>query len=122
MNGRNRPSGMDWISRSTRMAIYHRDAFACLLCKTPDDLTLHHVDPKGGDHPTNLATLCQTCNQGQEGRDPRDTFPDDTSKPLDRAEGLRLAKARWPERYAQQAAYQALRRGQVKQRATPARH
>lgn len=111
MNGRNRPSGMDWIRRSTRMAIYHRDGFRCCHCGTTTQLSLHHVDPKGGNRPDNLVTLCMPCNQREEsnpcGHCNAWAFLIYLARPLDRAEGLRLAKAKWPERYAQEKKYRA---------------
>lgn len=90
------------------MAIYHRDGFLCAHCYTKDGLSLHHIDRKGGNRPDNLVTLCMACNQREE-TNPCDTcarwFRVVVGRPLDRAEGLRLAKAKWPERYAQEAKY-----------------
>ena len=102
---------MDWIRRSTRMAIYHRDGFRCCHCGTTTHLSLHHVDPKGGNRPDNLVTLCMPCNQREEsnpcGHCNAWAFLIYLARPLDRAEGLRLAKAKWPERYAQEKKYRA---------------
>jgi HNH endonuclease len=62
--------GMNWIRRSTREAIYHRDGDACLYCQRRRhadifSLSLDHVVPysKGGaDSPENLVTSCLDCN------------------------------------------------------------
>ncbi len=107
MNGRHRPSGMDWIRRSTRMAIYHRDGFQCVHCFAKTGLSLHHVKRDGGNGPDNLVTLCQGCNQREETAPcalcNARLFPLYTKAAIDRKEGLRLAKAKWPARYAQEA-------------------
>ena len=63
------PSGYDWISRSTRLAIYARDSNECLACGNTDSLTLDHLRrdlPKSDVHkPSNLVTLCLTCNSSR---------------------------------------------------------
>ena len=98
---------MDWIRRSTRLAIYLRDSNECIHCGNGQGLTLHHVKgDAGGNGPDNLVTLCQACNQAEEktpcGPCPRCVVA--MVSPLDRKEGLRLAKARWPERYQKEQA------------------
>lgn len=109
-----------WIKASTRYAIYHRDAFACVYCgATKADgvqLTLDHVRPRtrGGSHAaTNLVTCCTACNVARGDRSlgawvtllvefgvPAEVAAAiparvraQAAKPLDRAEGRRLAKA-----------------------------
>lgn len=109
-----------WIKDSTRWAIYHRDGFKCVYCgATKADgvqMTLDHVEPRseGGSHAaTNLVTCCTFCNSIRADRPLRAwvtflrkrgvpaevtrTIPrrvaTQTKKPLDRAEGRRLAAA-----------------------------
>ena len=109
-----------WIKSSTRYAIYHRDGFACVYCgATKADgvqLTLDHVKPRSRDGThvvTNLVTCCTACNTARADRGIRAWVtllmefgvPEDvasaiparvrtqTAKPIDRAEGRRLAKA-----------------------------
>jgi 5-methylcytosine-specific restriction endonuclease McrA len=95
-----------WIRRSTRMAIYHRDAFDCVICRRvfPLDpfgrgLTLDHVTPRsqgGSDRPENLITACYSCNSArQDAPYPAPVLRRvraQTAKPLDRAAGRALAK------------------------------
>jgi hypothetical protein len=58
-----RAGGKDWIWEPTRQAIYLRDGDQCVACgETEWGLTLDHVEPRGGDEPTNLVTLCPSCN------------------------------------------------------------
>lgn len=106
----NQASGYDWISRTTRIAIYMRDKYTCLACgASPSDdvrLSLDHLEPNGGNRPSNLVTLCLSCNSAR-----RDTPAAEWSrgfaaraqkavvKPLDRSAALAVAKARWPGRY-----------------------
>lgn len=53
------------ISRDIRAMIYRRDGSRCLHCGSMQDLTLDHIIPwsqGGSDSPTNLQTLCRSCN------------------------------------------------------------
>jgi hypothetical protein len=63
-------NGSKWCWPSTRLAIYHRDGFACVYCAaTERALTLDHVTPVelGGTHaPTNLVTACVGCNSAKQ--------------------------------------------------------
>ena len=59
----------NWISKSTRQAIYDRDARTCVYCGTTEAdvvLSLDHITPRslGGalTDPTNLITACCRCN------------------------------------------------------------
>lgn len=113
--------GGDWIRLSTRLAIYARDGFDCLWCRTVfplDDtgmgLSLDHVVVGGGHRVTNLVTCCGECNSRRQdtGLDEwlarverttgvpvaelRARLEDAVRRPLDRAEGMRLAKLRRP--------------------------
>jgi 5-methylcytosine-specific restriction endonuclease McrA len=115
------PSGYDWIGRSSRLAIYMRDGFACLACgyaAGPDSvygwsgLTLDHLDTNlRGSDATNLVTLCLSCNSSRRAMDPATWNPVfaeaayfQARKPLDRIAALALAKLTWPTRYAKDAA------------------
>ena len=62
---------MQWIRSTTRLAVYLRDGFACVYCgrsgrgESPVPLTLDHLVPRslgGGNHVSNLATACRSCN------------------------------------------------------------
>lgn len=114
-------SGYDWISRSTRLAIYARDGFRCIACGYRaitiehvnvsalhwNGLTLDHLDTnKRGADPKNLVTLCLPCNSSRRDTDPKTWNPDfaeaacvQIRKPLDRKAALALAKKTWPERF-----------------------
>ena len=110
--------GSKWIRPSTRQAIYHRDGFCCAYCGAPAEhghaLTLDHVhacELGGTNDPSNLVTACLSCNSAKRDLSMRDWFAllrdkgVDTTKlsakirravrrPLDRAEGRRLARIR----------------------------
>lgn len=67
--------GMNWIRQEKRMAIYHRDGFACVYCKTGSEdgsgLSLDHVlahELGGSNHETNLVTACGPCNSAKAHR------------------------------------------------------
>src|SRR5574343_264879 len=64
--GRHRPSGMDWIHRSTRMAIYDRDGHECIVCGETENLSLDHIDDDRGHSPENLITTCVSCNASRK--------------------------------------------------------
>lgn len=89
------------------MAIYHRDGFRCLFCGEKESLSLDHVDPKGGNAPNNLVTLCVECNtkRGTKPYTPDQKLVVDLARSIeiDRAKGLQLAKKKWPERFAKEA-------------------
>jgi 5-methylcytosine-specific restriction endonuclease McrA len=83
-NGKHQKGGK-WCRRSTRLAIYMRDGFKCLLCGAdlhdvePREITLDHVIPqsKGGtNHPSNLATACNRCNCSKQDKDLSDFVAD----------------------------------------------
>jgi hypothetical protein len=56
-----------WKDKEFKLDIMERDAYSCLnpYCdsKRPDDLTIHHIDyNKQNCHPSNLITVCRSCN------------------------------------------------------------
>ena len=54
-----------YIPKSVRLAVYERDGHACGICGTSERLTLDHIHPfsdGGSDQPSNLRTLCHSCN------------------------------------------------------------
>jgi hypothetical protein len=56
------------VSKETREEVFARDKWACLKCKTKDDLSIDHIVPlaAGGDNATtNLQTLCKSCNSSK---------------------------------------------------------
>ena len=65
--------GSKWCRPSTRLALYHRDGFACVYCGVRADrssakLTLDHVTPcelGGTNAPGNLVTACLSCNSAK---------------------------------------------------------
>jgi len=67
-----------WIRRSTRLAVYARDGFDCVYCRSVFPLaynglglTLDHIvsRSRGGTHePTNLVTACLSCNSKRQHR------------------------------------------------------
>jgi 5-methylcytosine-specific restriction endonuclease McrA len=109
-----RGQGSNWIRRSTRYAIYHRDGHACVYCEAKAAegvvLSLDHVVPQelgGGHGPDNLVTACFDCNSAKRHLSMREwvAFLRDKgveteglaarvrrrlAKKLDRAEGRRL--------------------------------
>lgn len=111
LKGGKKWQGSKWIRPSTRHAIYHRDGQRCVYCARPEQLSLDHLLPEelGGDHATdNLVTACKPCNDARGCKTLRawlkylrgrgvDTSKMArrirrlTKKPLDRAEGRRLA-------------------------------
>lgn len=53
------------LPANLRWSIFRRDGHACLHCGSTIDLTIDHIHPVslgGGDHPSNLQTLCRSCN------------------------------------------------------------
>jgi hypothetical protein len=68
-------NGMNWIRQEKRLAIYLRDALACVYCGAAVEqgaaLQLDHVVPveqRGGNGAENLATSCDRCNQAKADR------------------------------------------------------
>jgi hypothetical protein len=128
MAGRKAGQGSKWIRLATRLAIYHRDGFTCAYCGRSADehgvpLTLDHIkacELGGTNEPSNLITCCQHCNsskqhktmiewwavlkaQGRNIRSVSARIARLRRKPLDRAEGRRLAQVRKTARQAKAA-------------------
>lgn len=69
-------TGMNWIRKEKRLAIYLRDGMACVYCGAAVEdehtvLTLDHLRPrsKGGcNSETNLVTCCHRCNSNRQDR------------------------------------------------------
>jgi hypothetical protein len=60
------------IPEDVRWEVWERDGFSCVHCHKRRFLTLDHIIPvsKGGsDDPSNLQTLCRTCNSRKGARD-----------------------------------------------------
>lgn len=116
---RNSEQGMNWCRLSTRLAIYHRDGFACMYCgRAAEDgtisLTLDHVtacELGGTNEPTNLVTCCNRCNSAKGDHSMRvwlkrlrecgfdatkigARLRRQVKRPIDRAEGRRLVAIR----------------------------
>ena len=116
---RNPEQGMNWCRLSTRLAIYHRDGFCCVYCGAQGEqrgtgLTLDHVlacEMGGTNDPANLVTCCGSCNSAKQALSMRGWLGRlrkrgadatkigarvrrQTKRPLDRAEGRRLAALR----------------------------
>jgi len=54
-----------------RWAIFQRDGYACLACGSRSDLTIDHVHAVslgGSNDPSNLRTLCRSCNSSKGAR------------------------------------------------------
>lgn len=120
MAGRINGQGSNWIRRTTRFAIYHRDGFRCVYCLSGAEdahgsgLTLDHVVPGtsgGTNDPTNLVTCCGACNSAKKDRTPRQWYAylrgravrtrviaqrvrRHLQRPIDRVEGRRLVAMR----------------------------
>jgi Na+-translocating ferredoxin:NAD+ oxidoreductase RnfC subunit len=116
-------SGMDWIRLQKRMAIYHRDGFDCVWCRSVfpinelgHGLELDHVHREGGNEAYNLVTCCHTCNSVRQtmpmmiwldklARENNET-PQEVAyrvlvalgTPLNMKEGKRLAELRRPKK------------------------
>jgi len=120
---RNPEQGMNWCRLSTRLAIYHRDGFACVYCGLAAEdggykLTLDHVlacELGGTNEPTNLVTCCNRCNSAKGDDTMRGWLQSlreygfdatkigarvrrQVKRPIDRAEGRRLASLRAHEK------------------------
>lgn len=62
------PAGRQPIDPEVRWAVFRRDGYACLRCGSDSDLTIDHIHPValgGTNHPSNLQTLCRSCNAGK---------------------------------------------------------
>ena len=53
------------LDPDVRWSVFQRDGYACTHCGSQSDLTIDHVHPVslgGLNDPTNLQTLCRSCN------------------------------------------------------------
>lgn len=111
-------NGSKWIRPEKRLAIYHRDGFACIYCGATAEsgaaLSLDHVTPRelgGSHHADNLVTCCVPCNSSKQDEGMRGWFQalrdrgidtaklarrirSATSRPLDIEAGKALRAAR----------------------------
>lgn len=120
-------SGYDWCPTTTRLAIYHRDKFACVACgfriaaheALGGGLTLDHVDPTGGNAPQNLVTMCCSCNasfgDGPKPPKVRRRIAARTAKPIVREVGRILCELLRPDRLEQLRASAAKRRAGLRE-------
>lgn len=54
------------LSKSTKIKVFKRDGYKCLLCHTKKHLTIDHILPRsmgGSNHIDNLQTLCEYHNK-----------------------------------------------------------
>jgi len=52
------------------VAVFERDGWRCVLCKSRKHLTPHHIRPRsalGADTLENLVSLCLYCHKGMDG-------------------------------------------------------
>lgn len=118
-------SGADWIWTTTRLAIYARDGWRCVACgREPGEarlekLSLDHVRPTcrgGSNKPSNLITLCVSCN-GSRGASPISRWRPDLvavvrrlrRRKLDRVAARKLAGELRPGRFIAKALRDARR-------------
>lgn len=102
-----------WLYKPTRHAIYHRDGHACVYChKGVEDgvvLAVDHILAKdfgGSNDPENLVSACWSCNSAKSAMTVKGwaaycarkgikvnwtAIRKQAARPLDRAEGKRLA-------------------------------
>lgn len=116
--GRKAGQGSKWCRKTTRLALYHRDGFACVYCLAVAEdgsyLTLDHIKPcelGGTNAPSNLVTCCLSCNSAKQDATTREWFTAlrdrgvdttliasrirrQTARKLDRAMGRQLLAAR----------------------------
>lgn len=67
--GANGKNGSKWIRPERRLAIYHRDGFACVWCGRNDKLSLDHVVARssgGTNESRNIVTSCLPCNSARQ--------------------------------------------------------
>lgn len=79
-------SGSDAIWITTRLAIYIRDSWLCFVCRKevgherhrPElpRASLDHIDPGNNHRPTNLITMCTSCNNTKRSKHLKAWRPD----------------------------------------------
>lgn len=60
------------ISQSKRVAVFEKDKYRCVRCKTHLNLTIDHIIPiakDGNNDLENLQTLCKSCNSSKGTKD-----------------------------------------------------
>jgi len=53
------------VPQDVRWTVFMRDGYRCVACGSPLDLTIDHIHPVawgGTNDPSNLRTLCRSCN------------------------------------------------------------
>ena len=68
-----RPSASEWAA--LRTFVLERDNYTCQYCsKTTGTMHVDHITPvgRGGSHPDNLVTACQSCNLQKHSRTPEE--------------------------------------------------
>lgn len=66
-----------YIRKHVRAAVYERDDHRCQKCGSEGPLAIDHivaVSKGGSNEPTNLRTLCRSCNSKKGASDERETF------------------------------------------------
>jgi 5-methylcytosine-specific restriction endonuclease McrA len=93
-------NGSKWIRPEKRLAIYHRDGFACIYCGSSADegaaLSLDHVTPRelgGTHHADNLVTCCIKCNASKQDDGMRGWFQSLRDRGIDTAKLSRRIRA-----------------------------
>lgn len=59
------------VDPDIRWAVFQRDGYACRACGSRSDLTVDHIHAVslgGSNDPTNLQTLCRSCNSSKGAR------------------------------------------------------
>jgi hypothetical protein len=59
------------IPNAVRQMVYRRDGYQCVTCGSGEYLTLDHIHPwslGGSDDPSNLQTMCRSCNSRKGAR------------------------------------------------------
>lgn len=66
---------MSVVDRQTKINVFRRDGFKCLLCHSKTHLTIDHIVPRGHggtDEEDNLQTLCEYHNRRKGSKNTKD--------------------------------------------------